>query len=95
MSSLNRYLRQPHAENCGCSVCWSRREVAKPAHSQSTPCTQCRPVSVSKVDGRWKVIPASLCDRHQPADRPPKWWFVVYDSGKPTPFVPIREPFED
>ncbi|WP_171016507.1 DUF5447 family protein, partial [Pseudomonas sp. D(2018)] len=24
-----------------------------------------------------------------------KYWHVVYDSGPPTPFVPIHEPFED
>ncbi|WP_162836520.1 lysogeny maintenance protein PflM, partial [Stutzerimonas stutzeri] len=23
-----------------------------------------------------------------------KWWSVIYDSGKPTPYVPIHEPFE-
>ncbi len=26
--------------------------------------------------------------------RPPKYWHVVYDSGKPTPFVPVREAFQ-
>ncbi|MCP1649306.1 hypothetical protein J2T49_000660 [Pseudomonas nitroreducens] len=29
-----------------------------------------------------------------PALRPPKYWHVIYDSGRPTPFVPVREPFE-
>ncbi|HBO5639670.1 TPA: hypothetical protein L4582_005852, partial [Pseudomonas aeruginosa] len=23
-----------------------------------------------------------------------KYWRVVYDSGKPTPFVPVREAFQ-
>ncbi|MFI8466544.1 DUF5447 family protein [Stutzerimonas stutzeri] len=33
-------------------------------------------------------------DSHTPPDRPAKWWSVIYDSGKPTPYVPIHEPFE-
>lgn len=33
--------------------------------------------------------------REAHATRPPaKWWGVICDSGKPTPFVPIHEPFE-
>lgn len=33
--------------------------------------------------------------REAHANRPPaKWWSVICDSGKPTPFVPIHEPFE-
>ncbi|WOF80241.1 MULTISPECIES: DUF5447 family protein [Stutzerimonas stutzeri subgroup] len=38
------YQRLPHAQDCDCSVCWSRREMAKPARSRSTQCAQCRPV---------------------------------------------------
>jgi hypothetical protein len=91
--SLNRYLHQVHAETCDCSVCWSRREPA-PALSLSTPCDQCRPASVAKVDGIWKAKPAFTCAKHTPPRRPPKYWNVIYDSGNPTPFVPIREPFE-
>ena len=91
--SLHPYRRAPHAESCDCSVCWSRRAPA-PALSQSTPCDQCRPASVAKVDGIWRATPASLCAKHTPPRRPPKYWNVIYNSGKPTPFVPIREPFE-
>lgn len=108
MISLNRYLRQPHAPDCDCSVCWSRRELAKPAASQFTPCTECRPTRVftvvttmAKVAGVWRsihstyrVVPGFTCAKHMPALRPPKYWHVIYDSGKPTPFVPVREPFE-
>tara|TARA_Y100000815_G_scaffold219353_1_gene205035 strand:+ start:382 stop:561 length:180 start_codon:yes stop_codon:yes gene_type:complete len=42
----------------------------------------------------WAVIPASTCAKHTPPDRPPKYWSVVFDTGKPTPYVPIYEPFE-
>ena len=92
--NLSRYLHQPHPATCDCSVCWSRRETAHPAVCPSTPCTECRPVSVRKVDGRWKLTPASICAKHTPSNRPPKYWHVVHDTGKPTPFVPLREPFE-
>ncbi|WP_348658107.1 DUF5447 family protein, partial [uncultured Stutzerimonas sp.] len=33
--------KPPHVPDCDCSVCWSGREVAKPARSRSTPCAQC------------------------------------------------------
>lgn len=107
--NLSNYLRLPHPEDCDCSVCWSRREVAKPARSRSTPCAQCRPASVlpirttrmGKIAGvwtvlasEWAVIPASTCVKHTPPARPPKYWSVVFDTGKPTPYVPIYEPFE-
>lgn len=94
--TLSRYLRQPHPDNCSCSVCWSRTVTAQPACSPSTQCDQCRPVSVSRdaLTGRWLLKPAFTCAKHTPADRPQKWWFVIHDSGKPTPFVPISEPFE-
>lgn len=92
--AFNPYRSPPHAENCDCSVCWSRRLPASPVLSQSTPCDQCRPASVAKVDGVWKASPASLCAKHTPPPRPPRYWHVIYDSGNPVPFVPIREPFE-
>ncbi|HEJ1106103.1 lysogeny maintenance protein PflM, partial [Pseudomonas aeruginosa] len=38
--------------------------------------------------------PRSFCAKHDPSRRPPKYWHVVYDSGKPTPFVPVREAFQ-
>ncbi len=92
--SLNRYLHRPHTETCDCSVCWSRRVPVDPAPCPSTPCDQCRPASVFKVDGIWRAKPAFTCAKHKPPRRPPKYWNVIHDSGKPTPFVPIREPFE-
>ncbi|WP_220804595.1 DUF5447 family protein, partial [Pseudomonas sp. NCCP-436] len=53
MKSLSQYLRQLHAANCDCSVCWVNRtwEPPKPAISRSTPCTECRPAQWSKVNG--------------------------------------------
>ena len=42
----------------------------------------------------WKLTPASICAKHTPSNRPPRYWHVVHDTGKPTPFVPLREPFE-
>lgn len=45
-------------------------------------------------DGRWLCRPRSFCAKHDPSRRPPKYWHVVYDSGKPTPFVPVREAFQ-
>lgn len=48
----------------------------------------------SVVNGRIHVTLAYTCAKHTPPSRPPKFWSVVYDSGKPTPFVPLREPFE-
>src|SRR5690606_3634621 len=103
------YQRLPHAQDCDCSVCWSRHEVAKPDLSRSTPCAQCRPayarpirtLQMGCVGGTWKpllsdwtVEPAFICEKHTPPERPAKWWSVIYDSGKPTPYVPIHEPFE-
>ena len=108
MNLIRAYLGRPHAPDCDCSVCWSRRELAKPAASQFTPCTECRPTRVftvvttmALVAGVWRSIhstyrvePGSTCAKHMPALRPPKYWHVIYDSGRPTPFVPVREPFE-
>lgn len=91
--NLSRYQHLPHSENCDCSVCWSRRAPVS-APSRSTPCDQCRPASVVKAGGIWKAKPAYICAKHTPPPRPPKYWHVIYDSGQPTPFVPIREPFE-
>ncbi|WP_414626095.1 lysogeny maintenance protein PflM [Pseudomonas aeruginosa] len=47
-----------------------------------------------REDGRWLCRPRSFCAKHDPSRRPPKYWHVVYDSGKPTPFVPVREAFQ-
>ena len=81
-----------HTQDCDCSVCWSRRAPA-PALSQSTPCVHCRPASVTKVNGIWKPVPAFTCAKHTPPLRPPKYWRECFTTGKPTPFVPIHEPF--
>ncbi|TBU73312.1 lysogeny maintenance protein PflM [Phytopseudomonas daroniae] len=91
---MHKYLRQPHSPDCDCSVCWSKRELAKSARSQSTPCSHCRPATVSTVNGRLIVTPASYCAKHKPSPRPPKWWHVVQDTGKPTPYVPRWDLFE-
>ncbi len=48
----------------------------------------------NREDGRWLCRPRSFCAKHDPSRRPPKYWHVVYDSGKPTPFVPVREAFQ-
>src|SRR5690606_620903 len=94
MSKPTSYLRLPHASDCDCSVCWSKAAMAQPALSRSTPCDQCRPASYLLVDGRWQVTPRSNCAKHTPSARPPKYWSVVLDTGRPTPYVPIHEPFE-
>lgn len=106
MKTISDYLRLPHLDNCDCSVCWSARQVAKPVHSLSTQCDQCRPAfalpthaqKMGKVAGEWTVLlwnwsitPAFICAKHEPSRRPPKYWHVVQDTGKPTPFVPLRE----
>ena len=90
------FARHTHEANCGCSVCWSKKQMALLVIYQSTQCEHCRPVSVIKEigTGRQLITPASYCSRHTPTHRPPKYWSVVHDTGKPTPFVPLREPFE-
>ena len=102
------YARPPHPENCDCSVCWSRRAAVNPAPCRSTPCAACRPTRVfpvvttmAQVGGAWRSIRSTYrvergftCEKHMPARRPPQYWHVVYDSGRPTPFVPVYEPFE-
>ncbi|MHA3887285.1 lysogeny maintenance protein PflM [Stutzerimonas degradans] len=94
------YQRLPHAQDCDCSVCWSRREMAKPAPCQSTPCAQCRPayarpirtLQMGCVGGiwkpllsDWKVEPAYICAKHAPPDRPAKWWSVTYQDSTSAP----------
>lgn len=53
--------------------------------------------------GRWSVaidpldVPGGTgfyLRKTHAALRPPKYWHVVYDSGRRTPFVPVHEPFE-
>ncbi len=100
MSKPTSYQRLPHAQDCDCSVCWSRREMAKPARSQSIPCAQCRPASarpirtlqMGRVGGAWKplvsewtVEPAFICEKHTPPDRPAKWWSVAYQDSTSAP----------
>ncbi|HBO5164717.1 TPA: DUF5447 family protein [Pseudomonas aeruginosa] len=93
MATSPYYLRQTHASDCACSVCWSARQ-AIPLHNPS-PCPDCRPPGLPYLEGgRWLCRPRSFCAKHDPSRRPPKYWHVVYDSGKPTPFVPVREAFQ-
>lgn len=49
MAIPNSYQPAQHAENCDCSVCWSKAEMAKPVPCPSTPCDQCRPASARPV----------------------------------------------
>ncbi|MFG8740094.1 DUF5447 family protein [Pseudomonas aeruginosa] len=73
---------------------WHRVHQGIPLHSPS-PCPDCRPPGLPyREDGRWLCRPRSFCAKHDPSRRPPKYWHVVYDSGKPTPFVPVREAFQ-
>ncbi|HEY1027937.1 MAG TPA: DUF5447 family protein [Pseudomonas sp.] len=94
------FHRHPHADNCDCSVCYVKRNweslptSSSSDTSRSTPCTECRPAQWSKVNGRNHVTPAYTCEKHTPPSRPEKYWSVVNDTGKPTLFVPLREPFE-
>ena len=94
MKPISSYLRLPHLANCDCSVCWSARQAVSPVHSLSTPCEHCRPSHVYQQDGRWYCQPASFCAKHEPSRRPPKYWHVVQDTGKPVPFVPRWDLFE-
>src|SRR5690606_38103785 len=93
-------------QDCDCSVCWFRREMAKPAPSRSTPCAQCRPayarpirtLQMGCVGGIWKPLLSewkverllSARNTRDPPDRR-NTGALFYDSGKPTPYVPIHE----
>ncbi|HHW2842264.1 TPA: lysogeny maintenance protein PflM [Pseudomonas aeruginosa] len=85
--NLSRYLHQPHPANCDCSVCWSRRETARPAVCPSTPCTECRPVHLSRdlLTGCWRVKPAFTCAKHKPPHRPLAFWSVAFQSSTSVP----------
>ncbi|WP_312224424.1 lysogeny maintenance protein PflM [Stutzerimonas nitrititolerans] len=100
MSKPTSYQRLPHAQDCACSVCWSRREMARHAPSPSTRCAHCRPASarpirtlqMGRVGGAWKplvsewtVEPAFICEKHTPPDRPAKWWSVAYQDSTSAP----------
>ncbi|MFW4567044.1 lysogeny maintenance protein PflM, partial [Pseudomonas aeruginosa] len=51
MAASPYYLRQTHAPDCACSVCWSVRQ-AIPLHNPS-PCPDCRPPGLPYLeDGR-------------------------------------------
>ncbi len=52
MAASPYYLRQTHAPDCACSVCWSARQ-AIPLHSPS-PCPDCRPPWAA-LSGRWPL----------------------------------------
>ncbi|MFT5782337.1 MAG: hypothetical protein ACI9EB_001724 [Pseudomonas sp.] len=89
MKTLNSYLRLPHLADCACSVCWSLQQMANNVRCPSIPCEQCLPAKVVQLDGRWYCQPVSFCAKHSPPRRPPQYWHVVQDTGKPTPFVPL------
>jgi hypothetical protein len=106
---MHKYLHLPHSVDCGCSVCWSKVAMVSVVSSPSTRCELCRPASarpirplkMGRVGGVWKVLlsewevtPAFTCEKHSPPLRPPKYWHVVYDTGKPTPYVPRYDLFE-
>ncbi|WP_185754942.1 lysogeny maintenance protein PflM [Ectopseudomonas oleovorans] len=87
MKSLSQYLRQPHAVNCDCSVCWLSRNWVPPK-APTYPyiqCTDCRPAQWSKVNGRNHVTQAYTCERHKPGNRPLKYWSVVFQSATSAP----------
>ncbi|MDH1281505.1 DUF5447 family protein [Pseudomonas chengduensis] len=87
MKSLSQYLRQPHAVNCDCSVCWLNRNWIPPRAPTYpyTQCTDCRPAQWSKVNGRNHVTPAYTCAKHKLDNRPLKYWSVVYNSATSVP----------
>ncbi|WP_454255706.1 lysogeny maintenance protein PflM [Pseudomonas sp. Marseille-Q8238] len=93
---LRKYLHKPHRSDCDCSVCWINRNWGPPAPVtfRSIQCIECRPAQWSRVNGRNHVTPAFTCAKHTPSARPPNYWHEYSNTGKPTPFVPIHEPFE-
>ncbi|WP_397378575.1 DUF5447 family protein [Pseudomonas sp.] len=94
MNALKKYLRPLHAVNCNCSVCWAATVRDSPL-ARSLPCEQCRPASISWPHGpagRPQVSPAFICEKHTPSLRPPKYWHVYSDTGKPAPYVPLNRP---
>ncbi|MBX9753467.1 MAG: DUF5447 family protein [Pseudomonadaceae bacterium] len=95
MKTLNSYLRLPHLADCACSVCWSQHQMVSRAPCPSIPCEQCRPAKLVQLDGRWYCQPVSFCAKHTPPRRPAKYWNVVQDTGKPTPFVPLWDFWHD
>lgn len=93
MNLFSAYLHRPHPVDCDCSVCFVAR--LGPQSCSPSPCPDCQPPGRPyKENGRWLCRPRSFCAKHDPRRQPTPYWHVVYDSGKPTPFVPILEPFE-
>ncbi|MBV7564165.1 DUF5447 family protein [Pseudomonas sp. sia0905] len=102
---MNRYLHQPHRPDCDCSVCYVKR--LGPI-SLSPRCAQCRPVrcfpvvgQMRLVNGHWLHVSSTyrwvsgfICPQHSPTPRPPRYWYVVENIGKPTPYVPRWDLFE-
>jgi hypothetical protein len=53
------------------------------------------------IGGEWRqtsttfrAVTGFTCAKHQPLPRPPRYWYVYSDVGKPVPFVPLHDPFE-
>ncbi|WP_170854582.1 lysogeny maintenance protein PflM [Azotobacter beijerinckii] len=90
--TLSKYLFQPHAQDCECSVCFVARLPTKPQLSHSRPCPDCVPAGQPVLEnGRWYCIRAIPCAKHTPALHPPKYWIEEY--SKATPQVSIAEEF--
>uniref|UniRef100_UPI0035327908 lysogeny maintenance protein PflM n=1 Tax=Pseudomonas sp. RW407 TaxID=2202894 RepID=UPI0035327908 len=91
-----RYVNRPHPVDCDCSVCWTKRECAKSSPLPAPSCPDCQPAGRPFFrDGLWTVTPRRFCKRHEPSAKPPKYWYVIHDSGRVTPHVPIHEPFPE
>nr|WP_312973392.1 DUF5447 family protein [Pseudomonas sp.] len=102
---MQKYLNQPHRPDCDCSVCYVKRQGPI---SLSPRCTQCHPVrcfpvvgQMRLVNGHWLHVSSTYrwvsgftCPQHSPTPRPPRYWYVVENIGKPTPYVPRWDLFE-
>ena len=93
----SRYRPLAHSADCPCSVCWALAQPVFPAGSfnPSSACPDCVPPGRPyQANGRWYCRPRFVCELCKLKLRPSRNWTVVSDTGAPTPFVPIREPFE-
>jgi hypothetical protein len=88
---ISRYLYRDHSDSCDCSVCYVRRELSKSPLVTPERCSECKPAVISKNEGRFVIERPYYCEKHRrfPLSRPERWWFKIYDSGKPTPFLPL------
>ncbi|HDP3820676.1 TPA: DUF5447 family protein [Pseudomonas aeruginosa] len=90
MTASPYYLRQTHAPDCACSVCWSARQ-AIPLHSPS-PCPDCRPPGLPYLeDGRWLCRPRSFCAKHDPSGVRRSTGTLCTTAGNPRPSCPCAK----